>query len=114
MVTALAIFGGVVLIILILVIVGRSRATLKANSLMENAIRVCWSTIGTDDPDRQDDVAIQMMRDACFSARTLNQYRLALGAVRALSPDIVKNKQRLDSFKRELVLYGQTNGWTNS
>jgi uncharacterized protein YneF (UPF0154 family) len=113
MVTALAIFGGVVLTLFIAFMFFRSRAILRANRIMENTIRVYWSTMGTDDPDAQDDAALQMMRDACLSARTLNHYHLALGAVRALSPDIVKNKQKLEEFKRELILFGQMHGWTN-
>lgn len=80
---------------------------------MENTIRIAWEEMGAIQPEEQDSIAIHMMEQACFSATTLDQYRLALGAIRNLSPDIVKDKQKLESFKRRFILYGQVKGWTN-
>lgn len=112
MITVLAFFGGIVLVIFILIISARTRTILKANKTMENTIRNCWAHSGITDPDIQDDISLTMMREICFNTQTLDQYRLALGAVRSLSHDIVKNKQRLEEFKRELLMYGAQRGWT--
>ena len=80
---------------------------------MENTIRNVWEELGAIQPEEQDNIAIHMMEQASFSVTTLDQYRLALGAIRNLSPDIVKDKQKLESFKRRFILYGQVKGWTN-
>ncbi|MCI6939851.1 hypothetical protein [Desulfovibrio piger] len=112
--TALAVLGGIFLFILILVIMLRSRTILKANKIMEDAIRRCWVEAGASTPKEQDDIALNMMRTACFSAENLNQYRLALGAIRSLSNDIVKDKYRLNEFKREFYAYGVLMGWSKN
>jgi len=111
--TALAILGGIILVFFIIFLVRRTIAILKANRIMENTIRIAWEEMGAIQPEEQDNIAIHMMEQACFSATTLDQYRLALGAIRNLSPDIVKDKQKLESFKRRFILYGQVKGWTN-
>lgn len=114
MVTALAILGGVVLALFLLMLFARTRTLLRANKIMENTIRYCWQESGATTAFEQDNIALEMMRDACLSAQTRDQYRISLGAIRSLSSDIVKDKQRLEGFKRELLAYGAERGWTIS
>lgn len=114
MTTALAILGGIFLLIIFLFITSRTRNILKANKIMEDTIRRSWVELGATTPEKQDEIALNMMRAAFSSIKNFNEYRLALGALRSLSNDIVKDKYKLEEFKKEFYAYGALMGWTKS
>lgn len=114
MTTALAILGGIFLFIFILFITLRTKKILKANKIMEDSIRHYWTILGATTPEDQDDIALNMMQGAFSSIKSFDEYRLALGCIRSLSNDIVKDKQRLKEFKKEFYAYGALMGWTKT
>lgn len=105
------ILGALVLIAYLLPILERRRLISEINKAMEDSIRVCWKKFDLVDPKDRDNMALQMMRELCTTMQSREQYRLVLGAIRSLSEDIVKDKQRLEKFKKSVLLYGCSKGW---
>ena len=107
---ALAIICGIVVVVLLVLMYFRGRVNLQARGIAEHAIRQAWVEFDITDPVRQDDIALNMLRDVCFSLETSKEYCLARGVLRTLSPDIVKNKERLEQFKKEFDAYAILRG----
>ena len=112
MVNVLAIFGGVVLAVIILWVAKASIERTRMCNVMESTIRNMWMQTGAVTPEQQDRIALELMSGPFFSVQNLKQYRTALAVLNIMSGDIVKDKEKLRMFKLEFLQFGQEHGWT--
>lgn len=112
MINVLAIFGGVVLAVIILWVAKASIERTRMCNVMESTIRNMWMQTGAVTPEQQDRIAIELMSGPFFSVQNLKQYRTALAVLNIMSGDIVKDKEKLRMFKLEFLQFGQEHGWT--
>ena len=101
MVNVLAIFGGVVLAVIILWVAKASIERTRMCNVMESTIRNMWMQTGAVTPEQQDRIALELMSGPFFSVQNLKQYRTALAVLNIMSGDIVKDKELANDIFQE-------------